>query len=66
MRGPMVSLRAEGMVYIRDPAGREQLFDVASDPEEVKNLVGEASVQPVLERCRLTLERRDTGVAARR
>jgi hypothetical protein len=55
--GPMTSLLSEGKVYIRDAFGREELYDVASDPHETQDLAGSPEARETLLRCRLTLDR---------
>jgi arylsulfatase A-like enzyme len=54
--GPMTSLLSEGKVYIRDAYGREELYDVAADPDESRNLAGSPEARPSLLRHRLTLD----------
>ena len=39
-RGPMQSLAAEGKSYIRNADGREELYDLAADPLEARDLAG--------------------------
>jgi arylsulfatase A-like enzyme len=41
--------------YIRDALGREQLFDLPSDPDENSNLAPDNSQQELLERMRRAL-----------
>jgi arylsulfatase A-like enzyme len=55
-RGPMASLVAEGHVYIRDALGAEELFDIAQDPEERHDLIGNEASRGVLERCRIAFD----------
>jgi arylsulfatase A-like enzyme len=54
-RGPMSSLVHEGKVYIRDAVGREELYDLAEDRAEEKNLAGLPPDRDVLEQCRSAL-----------
>jgi arylsulfatase A-like enzyme len=64
--GLMQSLAAERKVYIRYGDGSEALFDLDSDPAELRNLAGLAQSRPVLERFRGLLkrvDRRDPDVA---
>ncbi len=48
----MVSVVAEGMTYIRNANGDEELFRLIEDPEEAKNLAGDEALRPTLERLR--------------
>ena len=41
LRGPMKSVVAEGHVYIRNSDGREELYNLADDPGEVRDLARE-------------------------
>lgn len=50
--GPMRSLVGEGHVYIHQANGREELYDLERDREEVNNLVGRPEFAPLLERFR--------------
>ena len=50
----MASVVVDGMVYIRDAFGAEELFDLARDPDEFHNLAGEPAA---LGRCRVALDR---------
>jgi arylsulfatase A-like enzyme len=56
-RGAMKALTADDAVYIRNADGGEELFDLASDPAETKNLAGSTAAGPLLERFRAELER---------
>jgi arylsulfatase A-like enzyme len=56
-RGAMSALVAAGKVYIRDGDGAEELYDLASDPEESHNLAGNESSQIALQRFREALNR---------
>ena len=51
-----LALYADDMVYIRDVRGREELYNIAEDPEEVHDLSGSASARDILERLRTTLQ----------
>jgi arylsulfatase A-like enzyme len=55
--GPLASLVREGKVYIRDAFNREELYDLVSDPDEVRNLAGMREFRTLLLRCRLALDR---------
>ena len=55
--GPVKSLVAEGLGYIQNGDGREELYNLADDRLEVKNLAAEAGSGPVLERFRAALAR---------
>ncbi len=57
--GLMQSLAADRNVYIRYGDGREELFDLASDPAESRNLAGRSESRPILERFRGLLGRVD-------
>jgi arylsulfatase A-like enzyme len=54
-RGPMSSLVHAGKVYIRDAAGREELYDLEGDRAEQENLAGSPRDRDVLEHCRSAL-----------
>jgi arylsulfatase A-like enzyme len=55
--GMVRSLTAREHVYILSGDGREELYDVAGDPHESKNLAVEASAKPVMDRFREALDR---------
>ena len=55
-RGPMKSLVADGNVYILNADGDEELYDLASDPREIKDLADTANSASILERFRNTLD----------
>ena len=52
LRGPMVSIVSEGMTYIRNADGSEELYRLADDPGEARNLATTEAARPVLERLR--------------
>ena len=52
LRGPMVSIVAEGMTYIRNSDDSEELYRLADDPEQLKDLAGDEALRPTLERLR--------------
>ena len=54
-KGPMKSLVAAGMHYIRDGDGLEELYVLESDPEELVNFAGAPDAQAALQRFRNTL-----------
>ena len=54
-KGPMKSLVASGMHYIRDGDGLEELYVLESDPKELVNFAGASDVQAALQRFRNTL-----------
>ena len=54
-KGPMKSLVARGMHYIRTADGLEELYELSSDPEEKVNMAGSPNAQAILERFRNTL-----------
>jgi arylsulfatase A-like enzyme len=52
LRGPMVSVVAEGMSYIRNADDQEELYLLADDPRQVNDLADVANFRPALERIR--------------
>lgn len=56
-RGPMKALTIGHEVYIRNGDGVEELFDVAADPSQNRNLAAEPAVLPRLATFRATLDR---------
>lgn len=56
--GPIVMIRRGRHKYIRSFSDPEQLFDLVADPDELDNLVGEASASDVLEAMRREAEKR--------
>jgi arylsulfatase A-like enzyme len=54
-RGAMKALTTDEAVYIRNGDGREELFDLATDPQETRNLAGSAEAGPILQRFRTDL-----------
>jgi hypothetical protein len=54
--GPMKSLVAHGKVYIRDGLGREEVYDLDDDPNEVRDLAQSPTSQPARERFRVALD----------
>jgi arylsulfatase A-like enzyme len=56
-KGPMQSLVAEGRHYIRNGDGREELYDLESDPWESRDLAGSAEDRSTLDRFRTDLAR---------
>ena len=57
-----VAVRTERHKYIhyRELVGMDELYDLVSDPYEQRNLVGEVSARPVLERMQQELQRQLT------
>jgi arylsulfatase A-like enzyme len=55
-KGPMKSLIAAGMHYIRDGEGLEELYVLQSDPKELTNFAAAPTAQAPLERFRNTLQ----------
>jgi arylsulfatase A-like enzyme len=56
--GPLISLAADNLVYIRNERdGSERLFDERADPDELNDKSKEESIRPVLEDFRHQLER---------
>ena len=51
-KGPMESLVADGMHYIRTADGREELYFLKSDPEEETNVAGHSFAAEPLQRFR--------------
>jgi hypothetical protein len=51
-RGPMVSIVAEGMSYIRNADNTEELYRLAEDPEQTDNLADDEEFIEILERLR--------------
>jgi arylsulfatase A-like enzyme len=56
LRGPMASVVAEGMSYIRNADGTEELYRLLDDPAEAQNLVEHKDAQPALRRLRALAE----------
>jgi arylsulfatase A-like enzyme len=54
-RGFTVSLVAEGLHYTLDTQGNEEIYDLASDPNELRNLVSAPDQKAALARMRSTL-----------
>ena len=54
-RGPMKSIIARGLHYIRTADGLEELYDLSADPEEKVNMAGASTAPAILERFRNTL-----------
>ncbi len=52
LRGPMVSVVAEGMSYIRNSDGGEEVYRLAEDPGQEHDLSREVALRPALERLR--------------
>jgi arylsulfatase A-like enzyme len=65
-RGPLASVIVDRLLYIRDAHGREELYDIAEDPDEEKNLVDDAVHRTALERGRSALEQFDESDLNRR
>lgn len=55
-RGPMAAVVAEGFSYIRNADGREELYDVRTDPAQLRDLAPEADSTDVLKRLRENLD----------
>jgi arylsulfatase A-like enzyme len=58
LRGPMTAIVAEGLSYIRNADGTEELYRFGVDPAESKNLAGEEADKPALERLRGLADRK--------
>ena len=54
-KGPMKSLVAGGMHYIRSGDGSEELYYLKSDPEERLNVAGAPAAGEILQRFRAGL-----------
>jgi hypothetical protein len=54
-KGPMKSLIAQGMHYIRTADGREKLYRLSYDPEERVDMAASPVARPILQRFRETL-----------
>ncbi len=54
-KGPMSSVVAAGMHYIREADGREELFLLDSDPEEGRNMGDSSAAAAVLHQFRQDL-----------
>jgi arylsulfatase A-like enzyme len=68
-KGPMKSLVAGGMHYIRSGDGSEELYNVRSDPQERINLSGAPAAREILQRFRAGLDamvRKPRGLGRRR
>jgi hypothetical protein len=57
VRGAMKLLVTEGQAYIRNGDGTEELYDLTSDPGQVKNLVASEGVEAALQKFRCALKR---------
>jgi choline-sulfatase len=55
---PMVALREGAWKYIRCPADPEQLFDVANDPGETRNLAADPRAAEILQHFRALADKR--------
>ncbi len=55
--GPLHAIAAGNEVYIRNGAGSEELFDVASDPMQLRNLAALPQSRPSLNRFRASIAR---------
>jgi arylsulfatase A-like enzyme len=51
-KGPMKSIVADGMHYIRSGDGLEELYVLGTDPDERTNIAGSPMVRAVIQRCR--------------
>ncbi|HEX8199745.1 MAG TPA: sulfatase, partial [Isosphaeraceae bacterium] len=54
-RGPLQALVDADRIYIRNPDGREELYDLGRDPAEAHDLAGSPDARAVLERFRTRL-----------
>ncbi len=52
LRGPMKSVIAEGHVYIRNSNGQEELYHLANDPTESRDLANQPELRGLRERLR--------------
>lgn len=60
-RGPMASIVDRDRVYIRNADGREELYDVANDPDETQDLARRDGADTLLKPFRATLEMLKSG-----
>lgn len=60
-RGPMSSIVDRDRVYIRNADGREEIYDLASDPDETRDLAKTDRAAALLAPFRATLDRLKTG-----
>lgn len=56
------ALVAEGLAYHREPDGREELYELAGDPHELRNLAGSGAHAEALARLRGLMDREVAGV----
>ena len=56
MKGDMRSLVADGLHYIKNGNGQEELYDIGNDPEEERNLVDTENGRLALARFRMFLD----------
>ena len=63
---PPRALIVDELLYIRNADGRDELYDLAADPSETRNLAGIESSRTALARCRLALDRVVPADVARR
>jgi arylsulfatase A-like enzyme len=54
--GPMQALVRDGLAYIHNGNDREELYDVARDPNDQHDLAGRPESRPALERFRRDLK----------
>ena len=52
----MAGVTADGLTYIRNADGREELYDVLADPEQLRDLAPAAGSEEALRRMRERLE----------
>ena len=55
--GPMQAIVAGRDIYIRHGGGGEELYNLLTDPAESVDLASKAHAKPLLDRCRLMLDR---------
>jgi arylsulfatase A-like enzyme len=55
-RGPMKSIVSDGKSYIRNADGREEVYDVLTDPAELRDLAGLRGFDPLVEHLRDAVE----------
>jgi hypothetical protein len=60
----MISLVDRRFHYIRGGEGREELYELESDPDETRDLAGSPELAPVLEEFRRSLRPRDVASVA--
>lgn len=63
-RGPMRGVVAQGLTYIRNADGREELYDVQTDPGQTQDLAEADDSRPMLDQMRERLDQLVPGIVA--